>query len=200
LEFRAAQVLEGKRLLNHVIRIAETMDQGFCGALCFMEHNCVSYNYITTSEIGKCELNNATYEGHEKDLQENPDYVYHGAKVIFFSSLLFFSHSEVHTAYVWLNLILFFFFPLKNPCASGPCSHKMICQTGFTHRGYRCICPAGFMGQDCKIGEKTTLQFTLSPTNGFIFMPATALEMQLLIPLCLFEALVVVYVCNPFTP
>jgi len=83
LEFTAAQTFKGKRLMNHVIRSDDVIDQEFCGALCFMEHNCVSYNYITTSKIEKqnCELNNATYEGHEDDLEENPDYAYRGAKV-----------------------------------------------------------------------------------------------------------------------
>ena len=77
LEFRAEQVLKGKRLMNHVIRSVDVMDRQFCGALCFMEHSCVSYNYITTSETvkQKCELNNATYEGHEEDLQEHSNYV-----------------------------------------------------------------------------------------------------------------------------
>ena len=57
--------------MNHVIRSPDVMDQEFCGALCFMEHNSVSYNYITTSETvkQKCELNNATYEEHEEDLR-----------------------------------------------------------------------------------------------------------------------------------
>ena len=71
----------GKRLMKHVIRNAEVMDQEFCGALCFMEHNCVSYNLKTTSKTGKhkCELNNATHI--EEDLKENRNYEYHGAKV-----------------------------------------------------------------------------------------------------------------------
>ncbi len=66
-----------------MIRIADVMDNQFCGALCFMEPNCVSYNFKTKSESRKhkCELNNATHEGHEKDLEENPDYVYRGTKV-----------------------------------------------------------------------------------------------------------------------
>lgn len=74
---------KGKRLMNHVIHNDGVMDQEFCGALCFMEHNCVSYNYIRTGQMEKqnCELNNATYEGHEEDLEENLDYVHRGAKV-----------------------------------------------------------------------------------------------------------------------
>ena len=68
--------------MNHAIRNADVMDKEFCGALCFMEHNCVSYN-SKTSETGKhkCELNNATHKEHEEDLKENRNYEYHGAKV-----------------------------------------------------------------------------------------------------------------------
>lgn len=59
------------------------MDKRFCGAQCFIEPNCVSCNFVTQGETGKhkCELNNATHEGHEKDLEENADSVYQGAKV-----------------------------------------------------------------------------------------------------------------------
>ena len=76
--------LKGKRLINHVIRIADVMDQEFCGFLCFMEPNCSSYNFnISPSQTGdhKCELNYATYQGHEHEMEENPDYLYRGVKV-----------------------------------------------------------------------------------------------------------------------
>jgi len=38
---------------------------------------------ITKNSNGKqkCELNNATYEEDKRDMEENPNYVYHGAKV-----------------------------------------------------------------------------------------------------------------------
>ncbi len=83
LEFRASQAFNGKRLSDYIIRSSDVMDKEFCGALCFMEPNCFSYNFMTRSETGKhrCELNNATYEGHEDDMEENQDYVYRGAKV-----------------------------------------------------------------------------------------------------------------------
>ena len=83
LEFGAAQSLKGKRLINHVIHIADVMNEGFCRISCFEDYNCVSYNFMTGSEAGKhkCELNNSTHEGHENDLEENSNYAYHGAKV-----------------------------------------------------------------------------------------------------------------------
>ncbi|XP_078349730.1 uncharacterized protein LOC144634592 [Oculina patagonica] len=82
LEFRAAQMFEGKRLINHMIRSADVMDNEFCGALCYMEPNCFSYNLVAKNEVGKlkCELSNATHEGNEEDLEENPNYIYRGAK------------------------------------------------------------------------------------------------------------------------
>jgi len=69
----------GKRLMNHVIRKADVMDREFCGVLCFMEHKCISYNLMTISETKKhnCELNNATHEEHEEDLEKNSNCEYH---------------------------------------------------------------------------------------------------------------------------
>ena len=55
----------------------------FCDSLCYMERNCASYNLMKRSEPEghRCELNNATHEGNENDLEENPDYIYRGTKV-----------------------------------------------------------------------------------------------------------------------
>lgn len=49
-----------------------------------MENYCFSYNTNTRSENGnlKCELNNATHEGHENDLWDDTDYVYRAAEVL----------------------------------------------------------------------------------------------------------------------
>ena len=81
LEFKETFI--GQRLINHVIRIAHIMDYEFCGVLCYMEPNCASYNLMKTSENGKhrCEINNATHEEHEEDLEKNSNYEYHAAKV-----------------------------------------------------------------------------------------------------------------------
>ena len=33
------------------------------------------------------------------------------------------------------------------------CKNQATCQTGFTAKGYRCLCTAGFKGEYCEIGE-----------------------------------------------
>ncbi|KAL9956971.1 hypothetical protein ACROYT_G038542 [Oculina patagonica] len=39
----------------------------------------------------------------------------------------------------------------KNFCVNNPCSLNGRCQTGFTDKGYRCVCSAGFTGKHCSI-------------------------------------------------
>ena len=43
---------------------------------------------------------------------------------------------------------------LQNSCSSNPCHLNATCQTGFSERGYRCLCLQGFAGLNCKTGEK----------------------------------------------
>lgn len=83
MEFRGADIIEGMRLINHVINTADVTNEEFCGALCFMEPSCVSYNFMMKGGTGKhkCELNNATHKEHNEDLEEDSDYLYRGAKV-----------------------------------------------------------------------------------------------------------------------
>ena len=52
----------------------------------------------------------------------------------------------------YLVLIASFFLP-QNACVSNLCKNQATCQTGFTAKGYRCLCIAGFKGEYCEIGE-----------------------------------------------
>lgn len=84
LDFKPARAFEGKRLVNHVIRTIQHVQEDFCGALCFMEHNCVSFNVEMTSgsdTATKCELNNATHHEYPNDLKPWNNYIYRGTKV-----------------------------------------------------------------------------------------------------------------------
>ncbi|XP_066021198.1 uncharacterized protein [Pocillopora verrucosa] len=72
----------GYRLENHTVRTIEVFDEDLCMAQCYLEPNCVSYNFHTIIQLSgthKCDLNNATIE-HDKDLVKNESYIYRGAE------------------------------------------------------------------------------------------------------------------------
>ena len=73
-----------------MIRVNDVTMTDFCDVLCYMEHNCASCNLMRRSvaEGHRCELNNATHEGNESDLEENPDYEYRGTKVTMISRMI----------------------------------------------------------------------------------------------------------------
>ena len=84
LGFTSEKAFNGKRLVNHVIRIVEVKVKKFCEALCFMEPYCVSINYdnrVRRNGKYKCELNNVTHEGHERELIKEENYFYHATEV-----------------------------------------------------------------------------------------------------------------------
>ncbi|CAH3138252.1 unnamed protein product, partial [Pocillopora meandrina] len=72
----------GYKLENHTVRTIEVFDEDLCMAQCYLEPNCVSYNFHRITQLSgthKCDLNNATIE-HDKDLVKNESYIYRGAE------------------------------------------------------------------------------------------------------------------------
>ncbi|XP_022794457.1 fibrillin-1-like [Stylophora pistillata] len=72
----------GYRVENHTVRTIEVFDEDLCMAQCYLEPNCVSYNFhmiIQLSGTHNCDLNNATIE-HAEDLGINENYIYRGAE------------------------------------------------------------------------------------------------------------------------
>ncbi|KAL9974186.1 hypothetical protein ACROYT_G011197 [Oculina patagonica] len=70
----------------------------------------------------------------------------------------------------------FTYLAIENPCSSSPCLNNGTCQAGFTSKGFRCICRAGFTGTDCsqaykncaeiyKSGERKDGVYTIQPDN-----------------------------------
>ena len=84
LKFTPEKAFDGKRLINHVIRVAEVTTKDFCENVCFMEPDCVSINLdkrVSGHGEYKCELNNVTHERHEHDLKKEDNHFYHAAEV-----------------------------------------------------------------------------------------------------------------------
>ena len=70
-------------LQNHLIRVVEVKVARFCENVCYMEPDCVSINLDKREDENgnyKCELNNVTREGHNKDLMEDQDFFHHSAE------------------------------------------------------------------------------------------------------------------------
>jgi len=44
---------------------------------------------------------------------------------------------------------------------SNPCQNNGTCQAGFTNKGYRCLCTAGFRGHNCQKEEVVSCFFFL---------------------------------------
>ena len=41
----------------------------------------------------------------------------------------------------------------QSNCVQNPCQNNATCQSGFTKKGYRCLCTAGFEGPICERGK-----------------------------------------------
>ncbi|XP_078351731.1 uncharacterized protein LOC144636400 [Oculina patagonica] len=75
----------------------------------------------------------------------------------------------------------FNYLAIENLCSSSPCLNNGTCQAGFTSKGFRCICRAGFSGPNCheaarsckelydgnksRVSELVTLHFDSKPIS-----------------------------------
>lgn len=108
LKFGPTTAFIGERLINHVIRVTDVITDELCMTLCYVEPNCVSFNFkMAASDNGnhKCELNNSTHEGYENDMSKNPNYKYHGAEV---RNVLHLIHSLLEKISLRIFCLLFF--------------------------------------------------------------------------------------------
>ena len=70
-----------------MVRTIDVINEDLCSTQCYLEPNCVSYNFKKEKETNgqhKCDLNNDTFEHnneHAGDLVETDTYVYRGAQV-----------------------------------------------------------------------------------------------------------------------
>ena len=84
LSFPAKFIKGNKRLTNHDITTIKVPDLDLCELQCYHEPNCVSINFKVIPDddgLHECELNNATHQSHDSQLEDKDGYVYKGAEV-----------------------------------------------------------------------------------------------------------------------
>ena len=87
---------------------------------------------------------------------------------LFFNSLhiqtlftyLFRDYLSTHY-FIFLFGSLIFSYHFQNACDRAHCINNAICQSGFTSKGYRCVCSFGFTGPHCEQGETYKCVHTL---------------------------------------
>ena len=81
LEFN--QQLQGRALIGHVFTSIFVEDEENCKLNCYLENDCVSYNFASSLVSNKhlCELSDSDHREHPQDLQEENDFVYGASKV-----------------------------------------------------------------------------------------------------------------------
>ncbi|XP_015766153.1 PREDICTED: discoidin, CUB and LCCL domain-containing protein 2-like isoform X2 [Acropora digitifera] len=94
---------------DHVIRVYHVQNEPNCKVKCFLEPDCVAYNYGKDYEGNlQCELCNK-------------------------------SHLQVPSNHVMVTPGFIFRPVAENPCITNPCPHSFTCQVGFRDQGYRCV-------------------------------------------------------------
>ena len=72
------EATEDAALQNHSIRtIVPSVSENFCRVQCYLENECVSYNYGQET----CQLNNSTAAEHPLDLKAKSHFIYRGIQV-----------------------------------------------------------------------------------------------------------------------
>ncbi|XP_067050762.1 discoidin, CUB and LCCL domain-containing protein 2-like [Acropora muricata] len=94
---------------DHVIRVYHVQNEPSCRVKCFLEPDCVAYNYGKNNEGNlKCEICNK-------------------------------NHLQVPSNHVMATSGFIFRPVAKNPCLTNPCPYNFTCQVGFRDQGYRCV-------------------------------------------------------------
>lgn len=84
MTFLGLKFFAGKRLVEHVITTVQVLDKDLCELRCYLEPNCVSFNFKVKMDAERtftCELNNATHLEQNGHFINTKDYDYQGGEV-----------------------------------------------------------------------------------------------------------------------
>ncbi|XP_068673732.1 uncharacterized protein [Montipora foliosa] len=121
LPFDQAKQFNNRRLINHLIQVVQVPNESSCRVRCYVEPNCDSYNFRIVASPNGYFICELNNSTHER----------HGNELV--------------------KNITYKYQGAESACENNPCKNGGTCQTGFTERGYRCLCSFSFIGHDCEL-------------------------------------------------
>ncbi|XP_067046784.1 uromodulin-like [Acropora muricata] len=149
------EATEDAALQNHSIRtIVPSVSENFCRVQCYLENECVSYNYGQET----CQLNNSTAAEHPLHLKPKPNFIYRGIQNSC-SSMPCLNHGTCQSGFDHHGYRCFCTAGFTgtqcdkdiDECASGktnPCKNGGTCINVLGT--FQCQCPEGFIGARCE--------------------------------------------------
>ncbi|XP_074607312.1 uncharacterized protein LOC141860178 isoform X2 [Acropora palmata] len=124
LFFPAKFMFDDRRLMKHIIATLKVLDVDLCELQCYLQPNCVSINFKVLPDS----------EGfHECELN-NATHRRHEIDL------------QNKDGYVYKGA--------ESACDRATCENGGTCQSGFTDKGYHCVCPPGFTSAHCGKDDK----------------------------------------------
>ncbi|XP_067047847.1 uncharacterized protein [Acropora muricata] len=120
LFFPAKFTFDDRRLMKHIIATLKVLNVDLCELQCYLQPNCVSINFSAIADS----------EGlHDCELNIA---THRGHEI----------DLQNKDGYVYKGA--------ESACDRAACENGGTCQSGFTDKGYHCVCPPGFTSAHCE--------------------------------------------------